>query len=111
MVWNMQYDENPEDGFLDPVSREEMWDRLNYFLKELMPVAEENNVKLIAHPDDPPLAEMRNIAKLFYSPEEYEKLLETNNNERFRLLFCIECGEPLLESEYRYCSGCRWEFY
>ncbi|MBL1213124.1 MAG: TIM barrel protein [Ignavibacteriae bacterium] len=89
MVWNMQYDKDPEEGFLEPVSRKEMWDRLTYFLKELLPVAEENNVKLIAHPDDPPLETMRGIAKLFYSPEEYEKLITKFNSPSNGFEFCM----------------------
>jgi len=54
MVWNMRY-EDESDDVLPPVSRKEMWERLTYFLKKLLPIAEENNVKLVAHPDDPPL--------------------------------------------------------
>lgn len=76
MVWNMRYDTSPDAGFIDPVSRDEMWERLKLFLNEMMPVAEENNVKLVAHPDDPPLSEMRGIAKLFYSQSEYERLID-----------------------------------
>jgi len=61
MVWNMRY-EDESDDVLPPVSRKEMWERLTYFLKKLLPIAEENNVKLVAHPDDPPLPEMRGTA-------------------------------------------------
>ncbi len=75
MVWNMQYDLDGENGFIAPVSRSEMWERLQYFLNEIMPVAEENNIKLVAHPDDPPVKNMRGTARLFYRTEEYEKLL------------------------------------
>lgn len=89
MVWNMKYDQDPGEGFLEPVSREEMWERLNYFLTELLPVAEENNVKLIAHPDDPPLETMRGIAKLFYSPEEYEKLITKFDSPSNGFEFCM----------------------
>ena len=99
MVWNMQYDKNPEEGFLDPVSREEMWERLNYFLTELLPVAEENNVKLIAHPDDPPLETMRGIAKLFYSPEEYEKLITKFKSPSNGFEFCMGTVQEMPDSD------------
>ena len=42
--------------------------------------------------------------------KEYENLLENDNREKFRTLFCIRCGEPLLECEYRHCYGCRKGF-
>ncbi len=89
MVWNMRYEPDPEKGYLDPVSRQEMWDRLKFFLNELIPVAEENNIKLVAHPDDPPLAEMRGIAKLFYSISEYEKLMDVDDSPANGFELCM----------------------
>lgn len=89
MVWNMRYDSKSGEGFVEPVSRDEMWQRLKYFLAEMMPVAEENNIKFVAHPDDPPLKQMRRMAKLFYSPDEYEKLLDINDSPANGFEFCM----------------------
>ncbi len=36
------------------IGREELKENLNYFIKEITPVAEANNVRLAIHPDDPP---------------------------------------------------------
>ena len=41
MVWNMVYDENAPTGILPKIDHDELWDRLQYFLNELLPVAEE----------------------------------------------------------------------
>lgn len=88
MVWNMRYaDEN--DQVVAPVSREEMWQRLDHFLKTLLPVAEENGVRLVAHPDDPPVPEMRGTARLFYNPAEYEKLLSLSASPANGFEFCM----------------------
>ncbi len=38
-----------------PISDEEMWENFTYFLKAVIPVAEEAGVKMGLHPDDPPL--------------------------------------------------------
>ena len=76
MVWNMQYDLDVDNGYIAKISRSEMWERLKYFLDQIMPVAEENNIKLVAHPDDPPVKNMRGTARLFYRTDEYEKLLD-----------------------------------
>ena len=75
MVWNMIYDEVNTDEFLPPVSYVEMWQRLTDFLSELLPVAEDCGVRLVAHPDDPPVARLRQTDRLFYSPEHYERLI------------------------------------
>ncbi|MCD6286577.1 MAG: mannonate dehydratase [Anaerolineae bacterium] len=58
------------------VSEEQMWDNLKYFLEQVVPVAEEFNVKLAAHPDDPPISPIRGIARVLVSIENYQKLLE-----------------------------------
>lgn len=89
MVWNMRYQEKETAEILAPVSREEMWQRLDHFLKTLLPIAEENGVKLVAHPDDPPLPEMRGTARLFYNTDEYEKLLTTNQSPANGFEFCM----------------------
>jgi len=89
MVWNMRYDTDVEEGVIESVTREEMWERLRFFLNEMIPVAEENNIKLVAHPDDPPLPEMRGVAKLFYSPEEYERLLDLYDSPSNGFEFCM----------------------
>ena len=99
MVWNMRYEAEPAVGFLNPVSREEMWDRLNFFLNEMMPIAEENNIKLVAHPDDPPLKEMRGIAKLFYSTAEYERLIDLYDSPANGFELCMGTIQEMPESD------------
>ncbi|MER3406646.1 MAG: D-mannonate dehydratase, partial [Chloroflexota bacterium] len=53
MVWNTVYDPNALPGTIGTVTPEQLWSRLEYFLKELVPAAEEAGVRLAAHPDDP----------------------------------------------------------
>ncbi|MFO1248729.1 MAG: mannonate dehydratase [Alphaproteobacteria bacterium] len=36
------------------VGEEKMWEHLSYFLKAIVPVAEEAGIKMACHPDDPP---------------------------------------------------------
>ena len=38
-------------------SREEIWDNFTYFIKKVVPVAEESGVRIGIHPDDPPAAD------------------------------------------------------
>ncbi|MGF2614625.1 mannonate dehydratase [Rossellomorea vietnamensis] len=38
------------------VSEEDLFNNLEYFLKEIIPVAEANNIKMGIHPDDPPFS-------------------------------------------------------
>jgi mannonate dehydratase len=58
------------------VTEERMWDNLKYFLERVIPVAEEANVKLAMHPDDPPLSPIRGIGRIMTSIENYDRLLD-----------------------------------
>jgi mannonate dehydratase len=66
-----------------------MWQRLDHFLQTLLPIAEENGIKLVAHPDDPPLPEMRGTARLFYNTQEYEKLMTLSRSPSNGFEFCM----------------------
>ena len=58
------------------VTEEQQWANLKYFLERVVPVAEEANVKLALHPDDPPLSPIRGIARIMSSVENYQKLVD-----------------------------------
>ncbi|MGC9349303.1 MAG: mannonate dehydratase [Anaerolineae bacterium] len=58
------------------VPEERIWENLKTFLEEVVPVAEEFDVKLAAHPDDPPLSPIRGFSRVLRSIENYQKLLD-----------------------------------
>jgi mannonate dehydratase len=68
MVWNITYDTQPTNGVIKNISREILWERLEYFLNEIIPVAEEAGVTMAAHPDDPLAPFLRNTPRLIYQP-------------------------------------------
>jgi len=49
------------------VTEEQLWDRFEYFMRKVVPVAEEARVKLSLHPCDPPLSPIRGIARIITS--------------------------------------------
>ncbi len=59
-----------------PISEEELWVNLEYFLKQVLPVAEKAGVKLSMHPDDPPLSPIRGIGRIMRSIDNFERLVE-----------------------------------
>ena len=89
MVWNMVYDPNAPKGNVESISQEELWRRLDEFLGEVLPVAEEAGVKLAAHPDDPPMPIMRRQPRLVYQPQFYQKLLDLHRSPANQLEFCL----------------------
>jgi len=58
------------------VTEDELWDNLQYFLDRVVPVAEEANVKLAMHPDDPPLSPIRGLGRIMRSIDNYQRLLD-----------------------------------
>jgi mannonate dehydratase len=54
---------------------EQMWEHLAYFLKAVVPVAEEAHVHLALHPNDPPVAAYRGVAQPFASIEDWKRLV------------------------------------
>ncbi len=69
----MHNEPNTEYGV---VTEEQLWENLEYFLERVVPVAEEANVKLAMHPDDPPLSPIRGIGRIMRSVENYQRLID-----------------------------------
>jgi mannonate dehydratase len=59
-----------------PISEEQLWETLEYFLKKVVPVAERWGVKLAMHPDDPPLSPIRGVGRIMRSVENYQRLID-----------------------------------
>ena len=54
---------------------EEMWDRLKYFLKAIVPAAMDAGVRLALHPGDPPVPLYHGVANPFASVEHWKRLV------------------------------------
>lgn len=94
MIWNMIYDEdrfNRADAtdVLPPVSSAEVWRRLDGFLEEMLPVAEEAGVTLAFHPDDPPLPELRGAGRLVYHGDHFQRVLDLHPSPASAIEFCV----------------------
>lgn len=99
MVWNMIYDEHAPAGVLPSISHDELWRRLERFLAEVIPVAEEAGVKLAAHPDDPPMPTIRGQPRLVYQPNHYQKLIDLHPSPANALEFCIGSLAEMTEGD------------
>ena len=89
MIWNMVYDRSAPSGNLPSTSHEELWRRLQRFLEEVIPVAEQSGVLLAAHPDDPPMPTMRQQPRLVYQPQMYQTLIDLAPSRSNALELCV----------------------
>lgn len=63
----------PEEG-AHPL--DEMWNNVTYFLKAVVPVAQESNVRLALHPNDPPAPVSRGSGQIMGSLAGWKRLVD-----------------------------------
>jgi len=98
MVWNMWHGQ-PGEGFLPEISSEELWRRLERFLEEVVPVAEQAGVRLAAHPDDPPLERVRGQPRLVNQPYLYDRLLAAKPSYHNSIEMCLGTIQEMTEGD------------
>jgi mannonate dehydratase len=76
-------------------SADEMWANYEYFLKAVLPVAEEAGVRLALHPDDPPGQTIGGVARIFGSFEAFERASRLVESPSWALLFCVGCWSEM----------------
>ncbi len=74
-----------------PISDEEMWENFTYFLKAVIPVAEEAGVKMALHPDDPPVPSLGGVARIMRNVDAFKRVIEIVPSDYNGLLFCQGC--------------------
>lgn len=70
------------------LSEDEMLENVESFLKAVLPVAEEEGVKLALHPDDPPVSSLYGLPRLASSHAGLRRLLELVPSDHHGLDFC-----------------------
>ena len=79
-----------KQAFEREYSAEDIWATYTYFMKAVLPVAEKANVRLALHPDDPPLAKMNGVAKVFTHYDGYARAEKiAGNSKHWGLTFCV----------------------
>lgn len=88
------YDKAKPDGppaETGPVSADDMWERIAYFLKRVVPVAEEHKVRLCCHPHDPGMPRAtgyRGVHRVLGNVDGLKRFVETVPSPYHGLNFC-----------------------
>ncbi|QBP42620.1 mannonate dehydratase [Paenisporosarcina antarctica] len=69
------------------VTEEKLWDNLQYFLEEIIPVAEQHDIKMAIHPDDPPWP-VFGLPRIINSSENIRRLYSLVDSPYNGLTFC-----------------------
>jgi mannonate dehydratase len=83
-------------------SRAQMWQRLERFLRAVIPVAEDADVRLAMHPNDPPIPSFRGAAQPVRTIEDQKRLIDTvdspSNGITLDTGVTTEMGEDVVEA-------------
>ena len=94
-------------------SEEELWDNYVYFIRKVVPVAEEAGVLIGIHPDDPPVYDLGGIPRCIFGDfAGYKRALEIADSPNIGVCLCVGCwleggqrmGKDVLET-IRYFVG------
>lgn len=88
--WDSSYTRDELKDIFDKYSKideEDLWANLEYFLKEIIPVAEANDVKMAIHPDDPPWS-IFGLPRIITTEENLDRFLKLVDNKYNGLTFC-----------------------
>jgi mannonate dehydratase len=73
-------------------SEEEIWENFIYFIEQVAPVAEEANVRIGIHPDDPPVYGLGGVPRcVFGNFEGYRRALEIADSPNVGMCLCVGC--------------------
>lgn len=74
------------------ITEEQMWSNYAYFITAVLPVAEEEGIRLALHPDDPPVPMLGGVARLFYRPWGFKHAYElAGESPAWALDLCLGC--------------------
>lgn len=88
--WDSSYTKEELKEIFDKyakVDKETLWSNLEYFLKEIIPVAEEADVKMAIHPDDPPY-DIFGLPRIITNEENLDRFLKLVDSKYNGLTFC-----------------------
>ncbi len=73
-------------------TKDEIWANYEYFIKQAKAVAEEENVLIGIHPDDPPVPELGGVPRcIFSSFGGYRQALEIADSPNVGMCLCVGC--------------------
>ena len=92
---------NPALTEAGPVTEDEAWERIAYFLRRVIPVAAENKVKMACHPHDPGMPRdkgFRGVHRVLGSVEGLKKFIEIEASPYHGLNFCQGTVSEMLQN-------------
>ena len=84
-----------------PADEDEMWERIDHWLQQIMPVAEEYRIQMACHPSDPGIGygkTYRGVARVLGMVDGFKKLIDLYDSSYNGMNFCLGCMSESLEN-------------
>ena len=88
--WDASYTPGEMSGLIEKykeIGEEGLWENLEYFIKEIIPVAAECDVNMAIHPDDPPWS-IFGIPRIITTEENIDRFLSLYDDVHHGLTLC-----------------------
>ena len=69
-------------------TEEEIWDNLQYWIKIITPIAEDEGIRLGIHPCDPPVPKLGGVPQILRSFDSYKRLIDLYPSDSNGIEFC-----------------------
>ena len=73
------------------ITEEQLWENYTYFLRAILPHAEQHGVRLALHPDDPPLPKLGDVSRIMISLENIQKAITMIPSPMLGVTMCQAC--------------------
>lgn len=100
--WDSSYSKEDLQGLLaeyEQVDEEKLWDNLAYFIRKIIPVAEEAGVKMAIHPDDPPFS-IFGLPRIITCQENLERFINLYDSPYNGLTMCSGSLGSVKENDF-----------
>jgi mannonate dehydratase len=103
-------DQDAPPSIAGVLSEDENWERIDYFLERVVPVAASNKVRLACHPHDPWTPPgYRGVTRVLGTVEGLKKFVQLRENAYHGLNFCVgTVGEMLDDPRAEINDAIRW---
>lgn len=107
------------------ITEEQLWENYAYFLRNVLPAAEEAGVKMGLHPDDPPVSPLFGYSRILTSAAAFRRAMALSSSPSHGITFCQasframgedvfelipEFGERIFFLHFRDITGTRTKF-
>lgn len=83
------------------ITERELWENYKYFIKAIMPEAERQGIRMALHPDDPPVARLGSISRIFTSRKSILDALSVVKSQNLGVTMCQATYHLMGEDVYR----------